>query len=165
MERQVLRESLDPGFILLVDQEDAAIRLYNVYFAESPVFADKHFKRRFRMSRELFLRIVESISNFNSVVIPDYFMYFRKRPDATGCQSSTILQKCTVAIRQMAYEKTPYLFDEHIKIGEKTAGLCLENFCQCVFHLFARQYLRKPTAEDIARLCNFHAQKHGLPGM
>ncbi|XP_071700287.1 uncharacterized protein [Rutidosis leptorrhynchoides] len=28
-----------------------------------------------------------------------------------------------------------------------------------------RQYLRKPTAEDIARLYNFHAQKHGLPGM
>ncbi|XP_071740280.1 uncharacterized protein [Rutidosis leptorrhynchoides] len=65
----------------------------------------------------------------------------------------------------MAYETTPDLFDEYIKIGEKTAALCQENFCQCVFHLFARQYLRKPTAEDIARLYTFHAQKHGLPGM
>ncbi|XP_071740745.1 uncharacterized protein [Rutidosis leptorrhynchoides] len=26
-------------------------------------------------------------------------------------------------------------------------------------------YLRKPTADDIARLYNFHEQKHGLPGM
>ncbi|XP_071688745.1 uncharacterized protein [Rutidosis leptorrhynchoides] len=65
----------------------------------------------------------------------------------------------------MAYGTTPDLFDEYIKIGEKMAALCLENFCQCVFHLFARQYLLKPTAEDIARLYNFYAQKHGLPGM
>ncbi|XP_071695608.1 uncharacterized protein [Rutidosis leptorrhynchoides] len=103
------------------DREDAAIRFYNDYFAESP-------------------------------------------PDATGRQSLTILQKCTTAIRQMTYGTTPDLFDEYIKTGEKTAALCLENFCQCVFHLFAREYLRKPTAEDIARLNNFHAQKHGLPG-
>ncbi|XP_071699640.1 uncharacterized protein [Rutidosis leptorrhynchoides] len=27
------------------------------------------------------------------------------------------------------------------------------------------QYLRKLTIEDVARLYNFHAQKHGLPGM
>ncbi|XP_071689124.1 uncharacterized protein [Rutidosis leptorrhynchoides] len=27
------------------------------------------------------------------------------------------------------------------------------------------EYLRKPIAEDIDRLYNFHAQKHGLPGM
>ncbi|XP_071739481.1 uncharacterized protein [Rutidosis leptorrhynchoides] len=87
----------------------------------------------------------------------------RERPDATGRQNLTILQKCTTAIRQMAYETTPDLFDEYIKIGKKTAALCLENFCQCVFHLFARQYLRQPTFEDVARLYNFHAQKHGLP--
>ncbi|XP_071688957.1 uncharacterized protein [Rutidosis leptorrhynchoides] len=65
----------------------------------------------------------------------------------------------------MAYGTTPDMFDEYIKIGEKTAAQCLENFCQCVFHLFAREYLYKPTADDIARLYNFHSQKHGLPGM
>ncbi|XP_071741349.1 uncharacterized protein [Rutidosis leptorrhynchoides] len=146
------------------DREDAAVRLYNDYFSETPNYTEKNFKRRYRMSRELFLRIIEGISNFNSNDIPDYFMFFRERPDATGRQSLTILQKCTAAIRQMAYGTTPDLHDEYIKIGEKTAALCLDNFCRCVFHLFARQYLRKPTAEDIARLYNFHAQKHGLPG-
>ncbi|XP_071718170.1 uncharacterized protein [Rutidosis leptorrhynchoides] len=65
----------------------------------------------------------------------------------------------------MAYGTTPDLFDEYIKIGEKTAAFCLDNFCRCVFHLFAPVYLRKPIADDIARLYNFYAQKHGLPGM
>ncbi|XP_071694293.1 protein ALP1-like [Rutidosis leptorrhynchoides] len=65
----------------------------------------------------------------------------------------------------MAYGTTPDMFDEYIKIGEKTAALCLDNFCRCAFHLFAPVYLRKPTADDIARLYNFHEQKHGLPGM
>ncbi|XP_071687238.1 protein ALP1-like [Rutidosis leptorrhynchoides] len=147
------------------DRESAADRLFNDYFADSPVYPENKFKRRFRMSRQLFLRIVEGISNFNSSDIPEYFMYFRERPDAAGRQSLTILQKCTAAIRQMAYGTTPDMFDEYIKIGEKTAALCLDYFCKCVFHLFAREYLRKPTAEDIARLYNFHAQKHGLPGM
>ncbi|XP_071727149.1 protein ALP1-like [Rutidosis leptorrhynchoides] len=147
------------------DRESAADRLFNDYFADSPVYPKNKFKRRFRMSRQLFLRIVEGISNFNCSDIPEYFMYFRERPDAAGRQSLTILQKCTAAIRQMAYGTTPDMFDEYIKIGEKTAALCLDYFCKCVFHLFAREYLRKPTTKDIARLYNFHAQKHGLPGM
>ncbi|XP_071687149.1 uncharacterized protein [Rutidosis leptorrhynchoides] len=87
----------------------------------------------------------------------------RERPDAVGRQSLTILQKCTAVIRQIAYGTTPDMFDEYIRIGAKTAALCLDNFCRCVFHLFAPVYLRKPTAGDVARLYNFHAQKHGLP--
>ncbi|XP_071689211.1 uncharacterized protein [Rutidosis leptorrhynchoides] len=154
-----------PRTYIARDREAAAERLYNDYFAESPIYPEKKFKRRFRMSRQLLLRIIEGISNYNSHNIPDYFLYFRERPDCTGRQSLTIYQKCTAAIRQMAYGTTPDMFDEYIKIGEKTAGQCLENFCQCVFHLFAREYLRKPTADDIARLYNFHSQKHGLPGM
>ncbi|XP_071699753.1 uncharacterized protein [Rutidosis leptorrhynchoides] len=147
------------------DREDVALRLYNDYFSETPMYPEKKFKRRYRISRQLFLRIVEGISNFNSTNIPKYFMFFRKRPDATGRQSLTILQKCTAAIRQMAYGTTPDLFDEYIKIGEKTPALCLDYFYKCVFHLFAREYLRKPTTEDIARIYNFHKKKHGLPGM
>ncbi|XP_071685647.1 uncharacterized protein [Rutidosis leptorrhynchoides] len=58
----------------------------------------------------------------------------------------------------MAYGTTPDLFDKYIKIGEKMTALCLDNFCRCVFHLFALVYLRKPTADDIARLYNFHAK-------
>ncbi|XP_071699517.1 uncharacterized protein [Rutidosis leptorrhynchoides] len=141
-----------------MDREDAAVRLYNDYFAESPVYPEKNFKRRFRTSRQLFLRIIEGISNYNSSNIQDYFMYFRERPDAAGCQSLTILQKCTTARRQMAYGTTPDLFDEYIKVREKTVALCLDNFCRCVFHLFSREYLQKPTAEDIARLYNIYAQ-------
>ncbi|XP_071687182.1 uncharacterized protein [Rutidosis leptorrhynchoides] len=124
------------------DREDAAVRLYNDYFSETPNYTEKNFRRRYRMSRELFLRIIEGISNFNSSDIPDYFMFFRERPDATGRQSLTILQKCTAAKRQMAYGTTPDLHDEYIKI-----------------------VLEKTNAEDIVRLYSFHAQKHGLPGM
>ncbi|XP_071729396.1 protein ALP1-like [Rutidosis leptorrhynchoides] len=154
-----------PRTYIARDREAAAERLYNDYFAESPNYPEKKFKRRFRMSRQLLLCIIKGISNYNSHNIPDYFLYFRERPDCTGRQSLTIYQKCTAAIRQMAYGTTPDMFDEYIKIGEKTDAQCLENFCQCVFHLFAREYLRKPTADDIARLYNFHSQKHGLPGM
>ncbi|XP_071729152.1 uncharacterized protein [Rutidosis leptorrhynchoides] len=170
MEEEVDGEASSPRFprsrvYIARDREDAALRLYNDYFSETPMYPENKFKRCYRMSHQLFLQIVEGISNCNSTNIPEYFLFFRERPDATCRQSLTIVQKCTMAIRQMAYGTTPDLFDEYIKIGEKTAALYLDYFCKCVFHLFAREYLRKPTAEDIARLYNFHEQKHGLPGM
>ncbi|XP_071701596.1 uncharacterized protein [Rutidosis leptorrhynchoides] len=45
------------------DREDAAIRLYNDYFSETPMYPENKFKRRYRMSRQLFLRIVEGLNN------------------------------------------------------------------------------------------------------
>ncbi|KAG5564723.1 hypothetical protein RHGRI_000801 [Rhododendron griersonianum] len=36
-------------------------RLFDDYFAESPVFPPHYFRRRFRMSRSLFLRIHDAV--------------------------------------------------------------------------------------------------------
>ena len=40
--------------------------LYSDYFADAPLHGDKMFRRRYRMSRKLFLRIVNSIREFDS---------------------------------------------------------------------------------------------------
>ena len=43
------------------DHVAAHQRLYDDYFAEQPRFGDNLFRRRFRMSRELFMRIVDAL--------------------------------------------------------------------------------------------------------
>ncbi|CAN1303201.1 hypothetical protein LINPERPRIM_LOCUS25756 [Linum perenne] len=48
------------------------------------------------MEKELFLRIVESLSNYSE--------YFRPRVDAANKQVLSPLQKCTTVIRQLAYD-------------------------------------------------------------
>ncbi|XP_058763538.1 uncharacterized protein LOC131636983 [Vicia villosa] len=57
------------------NREEGHIRLFNDYFSENPVYTDAQFRRRFRMHRHLFIRIVEALENHDE--------YFQMRVDAT----------------------------------------------------------------------------------
>ena len=69
--------------------------LYSDYFADAPLHSDKVFRYHYRMSRKLFLRIVNSIREFDS--------YFKCKKDCTGKLGFTSIQKCTAAMRMLAY--------------------------------------------------------------
>ncbi|XP_010490462.1 PREDICTED: uncharacterized protein LOC104768235 [Camelina sativa] len=56
--------------------EEGHIQLWNDYFSENATFSTSSFRRRFRMNKSLFIRIVEALSN----EVP----YFQQRRDATG---------------------------------------------------------------------------------
>ncbi|XP_047961593.1 uncharacterized protein LOC125206374 [Salvia hispanica] len=58
------------------DRIAAHHRLYVDYFALEPRFGDNSFRRRFRMMRPLFLRIVGTLER--------QYKYFRIREDAVG---------------------------------------------------------------------------------
>lgn len=47
------------------------------------------------MRKELFMKIVDGISN--------HFIYFQQRNDALNKKGLSPIQKCTAAIRQLAY--------------------------------------------------------------
>ena len=64
--------------------------LYSDYFADAPLHGERTFRRRYRMSRKLFLRIVNSIREFDN--------YFKCKMDFTGALGFTSIQKCTTAI-------------------------------------------------------------------
>ena len=68
--------------------------LYSDYFANAPLHGEKIFRCRYRMSRKLFLRIVNSIREFDS--------YFKCKKDCTGKLGFTSIQKCTAAMRMLA---------------------------------------------------------------
>ncbi|KAJ9541294.1 hypothetical protein OSB04_027800 [Centaurea solstitialis] len=69
--------------------------------------------------------------------------------DARGVKGFSPLQKCTSAIRQLAYGSAADSSDEYLRMSEKTSRECLEYFCEGIIHLYKRKYLRKPTATDI----------------
>lgn len=58
------------------DSEAGHQLLIQDYFAESPVYPDKLFRRRFRMSRNLFLHIMQKLGEKDP--------YFTQRYDALG---------------------------------------------------------------------------------
>ena len=58
------------------NREEGHNRLFNDYFAPNAVYPPNVFRRRFRMHRDLFLRIIEAVSANDP--------YFQRRSDASG---------------------------------------------------------------------------------
>ncbi|XP_062715219.1 uncharacterized protein LOC134291473 [Aedes albopictus] len=136
--------------------QEGAQRLVADYFAVNPTYTDDQFRRRFRMSRTLFLRIVDAVEEAN--------IYFRQRSDATGKLGFTRLQKCTAAMRQLAYATPADAIDENLRMSESTARNCLLQFCGTVVKVYAEEYLRSPNTNDLQRLLN-EGKSRGFPGM
>ena len=134
-------------------REGGQDQLWNDYFSEDPTFSNAIFRRRFRMNKNLFLRLVHRLE--------EYFPFFQQRRDATGRWSLTALQKCTVAIRLLAYGTAADTVDEYLRLSETTALSCLDNFTDGIIQLFGDEYLRRPTPEDLQRLLDI-GEKRGF---
>ncbi|KAH9108181.1 hypothetical protein AeMF1_016608, partial [Aphanomyces euteiches] len=138
------------------DREHAHIRLFNDYFSESPVYDGNRFRRRFRMSRSLFNRVMEG------VILQDEF--FTQRSDAAGRIGLSPLQKCVAALRMLCYGLAANAVDEYIKIGESTAMESFKRFNAAIIDHFGLHYEREPTALDVQKCLSANSQR-GFPGM
>nr|GEV41568.1 hypothetical protein [Tanacetum cinerariifolium] len=116
------------------------------------------------MSRRLFLKIVDGITNYTADPLPGHFGFFRVRPDATGRMSLSVTMKCTAAIRHLAYGTTPDAFDEYLQMSEHTARDCLFHFNKFIIFLHGRVF-KKPTLEGVENIYNKHLTRHGFSGM
>uniref|UniRef100_A0A0D3D2J6 DDE Tnp4 domain-containing protein n=1 Tax=Brassica oleracea var. oleracea TaxID=109376 RepID=A0A0D3D2J6_BRAOL len=87
------------------------IQLWNDYFSEDSTFSSELFRRRFRMNKGLFLRIVHRLS--------ECLPFFQQRRDATGRLGLTPLQKCTAAIRLLAYGSAAETVDEYLRLEQR----------------------------------------------
>jgi hypothetical protein len=65
------------------------------YFCANPTYDDCHFRRRYRMRRQLFEKIMSDVVSHDS--------YFEQRYDACGVKGFSSHQKLTCALRYMAY--------------------------------------------------------------
>ncbi|XP_020272452.1 uncharacterized protein LOC109847631 [Asparagus officinalis] len=159
------------------DRETTHQNLVIDYFTDNPSFREDMFRRRYRMSRSLFLRIVNAVK--------DHDYYFQQRSDRLGRMGLSPLQKVTAVFRMLAYgrrmglsplQKVTAVFrmlayglpanstDEYIKIGESTAIKSTIKFYHAMMEIFVEWYLRKPNANDIARLLHI-GKKCGFPRM
>ncbi|RWR79965.1 putative nuclease HARBI1 [Cinnamomum micranthum f. kanehirae] len=131
-------------------------RIFLDYFADSPVFSPNLFRRSFRMSRSLFLRI-QSVLEANGP-------YFVQRRNNAGRLGLSSFQKMIAAIRLLAYGGTADLCDEYLRIGESTALKSLKKFVEAVITNFSKECLRSPNNNDIAKLLA-EGESRGFPGM
>ncbi|XP_028112490.1 uncharacterized protein LOC114310638 [Camellia sinensis] len=120
------------------DRRQGHDRLFADYFATNPVYSATIFRRRFRMRRPLYLRILNAIEAHNS--------YFIQKHDAAHVVGLSALQKMTSAMRILSYGVAADAVDDYILI-----------------EIFGVEYLRSPTPTDIARLLAI-GEVWGFPG-
>jgi len=126
------------------------------YFFANPIYTDKMFRTRFRMHKSLFLRIVDTLS--------DWSPYFTQRIDATGRDGHSPLQKCTAAIRMLGYGTPADQLDEVLKIAASTCLDILGKFAEGVIENFGEEYLRPPRSDEMEKILQEN-EARGFPGM
>jgi hypothetical protein len=107
--------------------------LYADYF-DVPLHDEVVFRRRFRMSRKLFLNIVYVVRSFDN--------NFICKKDYTGMVGFSSLQKCSSALRMLAYGALDDAHDDYIRMAESTAMKCMYRFCRTVVSVFGPDYMR-----------------------
>jgi hypothetical protein len=126
------------------NREEGHYQLYRDYFHPTkPMFDVQTFSRRYRMSRKLFMTILNGVKPYDD--------YFTAKPDATGKLGFNSYQKCFVTIRMLAYGVADDLIDEYLRMSETTCLKSMYKFCKVVIAVFGTVYLREPTVEDTSR--------------
>ncbi|XP_057720113.1 uncharacterized protein LOC130934572 [Arachis stenosperma] len=136
------------------DRKAGHDHLFQDYFADETVYNADVFRRRFRMRKHVFLRIVDALSNI--------YPYFQQRVNATGRRGLSSLQKYTVEMQMLAYGVATDGVDDYVRIGESTTIECLEKFVEGVILVFEDEYLRKPNPNYVRRLLQM-AEGRGFP--
>ncbi|KAL6547358.1 hypothetical protein OROMI_023079 [Orobanche minor] len=134
------------------DHIEGHYRLIKDYFAAFPKYPEKLFRRRFRMHRDLFIKIKDAVEAHDS--------YFVQKRNAAGKLGLSSYQKVASALRILAYGVTGDLFDEYIQIATEA----MKRFVKAIISIFGEVYLRRPNEEDVARLL-IEVESRGTPGM
>jgi hypothetical protein len=137
-------------------QESGHDKLFRDYFCENPIYGHRFFRRRFRMSRHLFIRIANAVK--------EHCPYFVQKRNAAGKLGHSCFKKVAASIRMLASGCAADLVDDWLYIGESTAIKSMRLFVKSVVEIFGDRYLRAPNEEDTARLMQY-SESIGFRGM
>ena len=130
--------------------------LYGDYFVEDPRFDEKDFHRRFQMSRNMFMRLVQGVREHDP--------WFKLKKDVVGTVGFSSIQKCTTAMRMIAYGVPADNQDDYLRMPESTALKAMYRFARAVVAVFGPNYLRGPTEQETTRILAMNKAR-GFRGM
>ncbi|KAE8887969.1 hypothetical protein PF003_g27982 [Phytophthora fragariae] len=134
------RGGSEPGKAANLDRafQAAHLRLWKDYFCENPTYPEKLFRRRNRMSRALFERLMGAVVEHDAD-----FEHAAVRMLVCGCAAGSL--------------------DDVVKGAESTLLAYTKKFYRAVVEVFEEEYLREPTCDDIERQLERSAAL-GFPG-
>jgi hypothetical protein len=128
------------------NRERGHYQLYREYLHPTHLIFDaQRFRCRYRMSKKLFLTILNELRAHDS--------YFTARPDATGKLGFSFYQKCYAAIHMLAYGVAGDLIDEYLRMSESTCLESMYKFCKAVIAFLALSTLDSPPLRTLLGCC------------
>ncbi|VAH58613.1 unnamed protein product [Triticum turgidum subsp. durum] len=109
------------------------LTLMDDYFTLDVLFVD-NFYQSFRMHKNVFDRLYHDIQSFE-----DYFIL---KKDGMGRIGFCGYQKCTAALRMLAYGTTANSWNEYLRMSESTCGDAMVRFTTAVIEVIGPRYLR-----------------------
>ncbi|KAE9346436.1 hypothetical protein PF008_g8275 [Phytophthora fragariae] len=132
-------------------------RFVQQYFAPNPVYDELDFRRRNRMSKSLFSRVLDDVLEGDP-------QYFEQRPDATKRMGIHPMLKVTSALRVLAYAMSADALDENLEMSDTVIYNNVTHFVEAVDKQFGGEYLRSSNETDMERLLQMNARR-GFVGM
>ncbi|XP_068307402.1 uncharacterized protein [Pyrus communis] len=134
-------------------RQQQGTELLDDYFVRNSTFPDTYFRRRFRMERHLFNKIMFAVCNHDS--------YFVQKKDVFGAMGLLPQPKITAALRMLAYGASADQVVEITRMRKSTILESLMRFCGAIEFIYTVEYLRKHTNMDLQRLLK-KAEMHGF---
>lgn len=125
------------------------------YFGERPLFSEQDFRRRYRMRKSLFQKIVNDAMAFDP--------YFQQKMDAFGIPGIHPYVKVGSSLHMMAYNSPADALEEYFRLAESTAMESFERFINFIVIEYGPVYLGQLSPEELERLLQ-EQQQRGLPG-
>lgn len=144
------RPNLHRGF------DEVAARLQRQYLGSDPVYDAEMFRRRYRVSRDIYSRVHDAIVGHDS--------YFVQKSNCCGKHGIASHVKITAALRILAYGLPPDAIDDYLCMSSTTARETLRRFCCAVIDTLGPEYLRSATTAEIKKMLR-ESKKRGTPGL
>jgi hypothetical protein len=122
-----------------------------------PSTHDDNFQRHYRMSKDLFIKILHGVREFDSYFLHgmrEFDPYFSLKHDGVGTAGFSSIQKCTAAMRMLAYGEPADAQDGCFLMSESIVIGCMYKLCRAVVGKFGPYFLRGPSEADTARTCH-----------
>ena len=135
--------------------EEASNRFMSDYMCDDPLFTDEEFRRRYRISKSIFIRIVTKIVEFDS--------WFAQTKDCIGKQGISPFLKVAVALVILGNGTSSERCVSEYRMSESTISKCVHRFCSAIVAIYFEKIVTYPTDSEAQDECSVN-EKRGFPG-